>query len=89
MEEYDYWFCVLGILHGVRGEFTDDVSGAAVGNSPRTPCKVPKTKNQYSFRGKSLKSRKSMCSQTSLILKRCEHYNGVFAVTKGMLFDVC
>jgi hypothetical protein len=26
-----YWFLVLGILHGVRGEFTDDVSGAVVG----------------------------------------------------------
>ena len=26
-------------------------------NSPRTPCKIPKTKNQYSFHGESLKSR--------------------------------
>ena len=25
------WFLVLGFLHGVRGEFSDDVSGAAVG----------------------------------------------------------
>ena len=27
----EYWFLVLGFLHGVRGEFSDDVSGAAVG----------------------------------------------------------
>ena len=29
------------------------------GNSPRTPCKIPKTKNQYSFHGGSPKSRSS------------------------------
>ena len=51
----EYWFLVLGFLHGVRGEFTDDVSGAAVGpetslgNLPRTPYKNPKTKNQKYF----------------------------------------
>ena len=28
---YIYWFLVLGILHGVRGKFPDNVSGAAVG----------------------------------------------------------
>jgi hypothetical protein len=27
----DFFLLVLGILHGVRGEFPDDVSGAAVG----------------------------------------------------------
>jgi hypothetical protein len=91
------------VLHGVQGEFPDDVSGAVVGpiftvhvserkwlaewddslfrggvgfaagaslpilgtpasetslgNSPRTPCRDPKTKNQYLFHGESLKSR--------------------------------
>jgi hypothetical protein len=55
-------FLVLGFLHGVRGEFTEDVSKTAVSpiltghelnvsetssvNSPRTPCKNPKTKQQ-------------------------------------------
>jgi hypothetical protein len=62
------FFLDLGFLHGVRGDFTDDVSGTAVSpifighdswlvkmgptavsetssvNSPRTPCKNPKTK---------------------------------------------
>jgi hypothetical protein len=48
----EYWFLVLGFLHGVSGKFSVDVSGAAVGpetspgNSPRTPCKTPKAKNQ-------------------------------------------
>ena len=57
------WFLVLGILHCVQGKLLDDVSGAAVGpetsssNLPCTPCKIPKTKNQYSFHGESLKSR--------------------------------
>ena len=47
----------------MQDKFSDDVSGAAVGpetsseNSPRTPCKNPKTKNQYSFHGESLKLR--------------------------------
>ena len=27
-------------------------------NLPYTPCKIPKTKNRYSFHGESLKSRK-------------------------------
>ena len=27
----EYWFLVLGILHGVQGKFPDDVLGAAVG----------------------------------------------------------
>jgi hypothetical protein len=27
----DFFFFVLGFLHGVRGEFPDDVSGAALG----------------------------------------------------------
>jgi hypothetical protein len=27
-----YRFLVLGILHGVRGKFPDDVSGTAVGS---------------------------------------------------------
>jgi hypothetical protein len=52
-----FWF-----LHGMQGEFPDDVSGAAVGpetseNSPRTQCKNSKTKNQYPFHDESLKSR--------------------------------
>jgi hypothetical protein len=57
-----HWFLVLGFLHGVWNEFSDDVSGAVVdperssGNSPRTPCKNLKTKNKYSFHGGSLKS---------------------------------
>ena len=57
------WFLVFGFSHGVRGEFPDDVSGATVGpetsseNSPCTPCKKHKTKNQYSLHGDSLKSR--------------------------------
>jgi hypothetical protein len=37
----------------VLGEFPDDVSG----NPLRTPCKIPNTKNKYSFHGESLKSR--------------------------------
>ena len=28
----EYCFLVLGVLHGVRGEFTDDVSKNAVGS---------------------------------------------------------
>ena len=28
---WGYWFLVLGILHDVRGDFPDDVLGAAVG----------------------------------------------------------
>ena len=64
------FFLVFGFLHGVGGDFTDDVSGNAVSpifighdswlvkmgptavsetssvNSPRTPCKNPKTKKQ-------------------------------------------
>jgi hypothetical protein len=52
---------VLGILHCVRGEFPNEVSGTAVGpiftghesegkkmstgNSHHTSCKIPKTKN--------------------------------------------
>jgi hypothetical protein len=51
----------LGEIQKYRGEFSDGLSGAAAetssGNSPRTPCKIPKTKNQYSFHGESLKSR--------------------------------
>jgi hypothetical protein len=49
----EVWFLVLVVLHGVRGKFPDDVLEAAVdletssGNLPRTPCKIPKTKNQY------------------------------------------
>jgi hypothetical protein len=38
----------FGIVHGVRGEFPDDVSGPTAagpetssGNSRRTPCKIP------------------------------------------------
>jgi hypothetical protein len=27
----EYWFLVLGFLHGVQSEFTDDVSEIAVG----------------------------------------------------------
>jgi hypothetical protein len=51
----EYWFLVLGFLHGVRGEFTDDVSVAAVGpetslgNLPRTPCRIPKAESQKYF----------------------------------------
>jgi hypothetical protein len=43
------------MLHGVRGELTNDVSGPTAapemssGSSPHTPCKNPKTKNQYIF----------------------------------------
>jgi hypothetical protein len=57
------WFLVLEFLHSVRSEFLDDVSGPTTvpetssGNSPRTPCKNRKTKNQYSFHGESLKTR--------------------------------
>ena len=46
----------------MRGRFSDDVSGAAVGpekssgNLPRTRFKIPKTRNHYSFYGESLKS---------------------------------
>jgi hypothetical protein len=49
----EYWFLVLGFLHGVRGEFSDDVSVAAVvsdtwsGNLPRTPCKFLKPKTKF------------------------------------------
>ena len=56
----DFWF-----LHGVQGKFSYDVSVAVVGpetspgNLPCTPCKNPKTKNQYSFQGKNLKSRQT------------------------------
>ena len=45
-------FLVLGILHGVRGKFSEDVLEAAVGpetssrNAPRTPGKISKTKNR-------------------------------------------
>jgi hypothetical protein len=48
----EYWVLVLGILYGMRVEFSDDVSGSTAApetsseNSPRTPCKAPKTKNQ-------------------------------------------
>jgi hypothetical protein len=51
----EYWFLVLWILHSVRGEFPDDVSGPAAasetssGNLPRTPCKISKTKNRCFF----------------------------------------
>jgi hypothetical protein len=62
------WFFVLGFLHGVRDKFSNDVSGpvkmgqtvapkTSSENSPHTPCKNPKTKNQYSFQSESLKSR--------------------------------
>jgi hypothetical protein len=34
------------------------------GNLPRTPCKIPKTKNQYSFDGESSKSR-TLCLFTT------------------------
>jgi hypothetical protein len=47
-----YWLLVLGILLGVRGKFPETSSG----NLPRTPCTIPKTKNQYSFHGERLKS---------------------------------
>jgi hypothetical protein len=55
-------FFVLGILHGVWGEFPDDVSGAAVGpetssgNLYRTPCKIPKTKNERYFSSEFLRA---------------------------------
>jgi hypothetical protein len=57
-----YWVLVFRFLHGVRDKFSDDVSGLTAApetpseNSPRTPYKNPKTKNQYSFHGESLKS---------------------------------
>ena len=28
----EYWFFVLGFMHGMRGEFSDDVSGASCGS---------------------------------------------------------
>jgi hypothetical protein len=49
----DYSFLVLRFLHGVRGEFFDDVSGSTAApetsskNLPCTPCKIPKTKYQH------------------------------------------
>ena len=36
------------------------------GNLPRTPCKIPKTKNQHSFHGESLKSGKKLYLNTQL-----------------------
>jgi hypothetical protein len=65
---------VLGILHGVPGEFPDNVSGPTVapetssGNSPCTLCKISKTKNQYSFHGESLKSRNVLAHVRDLIM---------------------
>ena len=76
------WFLVLGFLHYVRGEFPDDVSGPTAatetssGNSPRTPCKNPKTKNWYIFHGESLKSRTSQLSD----LAHCSSQNAQIAV---------
>jgi hypothetical protein len=51
----------FGDIARMQGKFPD-VSGTAVGpktswgNLPCTPLKIPKTKNQYSFHGESLKS---------------------------------
>ena len=56
---------------------------AASGNSPRTPCKNPKTKNQYSFHGGSLKSRVYKSDSKTLSLKKepvagsCEHSGSI------------
>jgi hypothetical protein len=50
-----YWFLVLVILHGVRGNIPEDVSvptatpKTSSGNLPRTPYKIPKTRNQYNY----------------------------------------
>ena len=50
----EYWFLVLGILHGVQGKFPDVLVPTAApqtsaGNLPCTPCRIPKTKNLRKF----------------------------------------
>ena len=86
--EIYYEFLVLGFLHGVRGEFPDDVSGPTAAsetssvNSPRTPCKSPKTNNQYSFYGGSLKSRNSLSYR--LLMCAYQFVVGVFIFIRNM-----
>jgi hypothetical protein len=51
----EYCFLVLGLLHGVRRKYPDDVSGPTAaletssGNLTRTPCINPKTKKKKSI----------------------------------------
>jgi hypothetical protein len=65
------------------------------GNSPRTLCKNPKTKNQYAFYGESLKSSLELVFQTDLLTGRLKvmgnflDYTRTFSVESSFLLLKC